>query len=124
MRRHHLQMLLTQRFRKADLPQCPICLSSKGVLEILPCNHLIHLECTKGMTKCICPLCSVKMSTLPKQVKRQIQKNMKKWKEEIREEEHEAIVRRFEQEYNPLELLLRYYIAINRGESPSILLRY
>lgn len=68
--------------------ECPICLDSEGGEFLkLECGHFIHEHCSRGLIKKECPMCRSTTITFPSSVLDTINKNAKKYREDLVEEE-------------------------------------
>jgi len=63
----------------------------KKILIPLSCLHLIHLECAKNLISLTCPICDARLEGLPDEIQQQIQKNEKKYQEELDEEDRRVL---------------------------------
>lgn len=80
--------------------ECPICLEeTKEIKFITSCGHAMHISCIKDMETSLCPLCRSVVLNWPDEIGKRLESNEKKRKEEMIEEEREAILRS-EQEYS------------------------
>jgi len=70
--------------------ECPICFEKENLIP-LSCLHLIHLECAKNLISPTCPICDAKLEGLPDEIQQQIQKNEKKYQEELDEEDRRVL---------------------------------
>jgi len=62
--------------------ECPICLCEGDGMHVLNCGHAFHLDCCKGLSKMICPMCNAKITNLPSQLCSAIAKNKDKYKKQ------------------------------------------
>jgi hypothetical protein len=70
--------------------ECPICFEKEN-LTPLSCFHLIHLECAKNLISLVCPICDAPLEDLPDEVQMQIRENEREYKDELEEEDRQAI---------------------------------
>ena len=70
--------------------ECPICFEDNDLFP-LSCLHLIHLDCVKNLISMDCPICSAPLSNIPEEIKTNIEENIRKYKEEMEEEERRAL---------------------------------
>ncbi len=76
---------------------CPFCLCDETDF-ILSCDHNVHIECCKGMSNLICPICLKNITNMPKDIQKLILKTNKRFKKEKLKEETQQIRDDFENE--------------------------
>jgi len=99
--------------------ECPICLECNN-LFILNCDHAVHIRCIENSNKMECPMCRAEIHNLPSAIKRKINKNIQVYKQEIEQENMEALVAALREEqgndYHPAnELVFAIHFLINAG---------
>lgn len=96
-------MSVLAKVSKNTNEKCPICLEDYDEdLYVLVCTHRVHLECISHITNFECPLCRVPPINLPANIRRKIEENGKKYREEQIDEERAQILEMIEreQDYN------------------------
>lgn len=75
--------------------ECPICLedSDNDLKFITSCGHAMHIACIEDMESSLCPLCRSNVLNWPDAIRERLESNERKRKEEMLEEEREALIR-------------------------------
>ncbi len=70
---------------------CPICLNKERDMLILSCFHRIHSKCAEGLKDLLCPICRIEVNNWPPTIFKKIEKNTAERKQELIDEETEAL---------------------------------
>lgn len=112
---------------KSEDIACPICLESpENVDKILKlsCVHSMCEGCAKRILKLECPICKVEICTFNEKLKKKINQNNIKYKQEcVREEQNELMAQEeILLQYNDITLMIVYLctLGIDPGHFPNI----
>jgi hypothetical protein len=87
-----------------DEVECAICFE-KDVgenMHKLTCEHYFHMDCLRGLTSMVCPMCRAPLLNIPDDVKENIEKNSAKWEKEKVTDEIAEIRRMIHDQMRPL----------------------